>query len=70
MIEYIPPGNLTLKGAIWPALLEALARAIDTEEIVAKIKDCKNLPEKVAMWQSLKVMAFGKKKSSINQFTT
>jgi hypothetical protein len=53
-------GNLTLKGAILPAMLEALMNAIDTDEIVAKIKECQILTDKVAMWQTLKEMAFGK----------
>jgi len=53
-------GNLTLKGAIFPAMLEALMNAIDTDEIVAKIKECQILTDKVAMWQTLKEMAFSK----------
>ncbi len=53
-------GNLTLRGAIFPALLEALAEAIKTEEIVTKIKECQVLTEKVVMWNQLKEMAFGK----------
>ena len=53
-------GNLTLKGAILPALFEALANALDTEELVAQIKRCQILSEKVEMWQKLKEMAFGK----------
>ena len=53
-------GNLTLKGAILPALFEALANALDTEELVAQIKTCQILSEKVEMWQKLKEMAFSK----------
>jgi hypothetical protein len=41
-------------------MLEALMNAIDTDEIVAKIKECQILTDKVAMWQTLKEMAFGK----------
>ena len=49
-----------MKSAIMPALLEALSNAIDTDDVVAKIKECKNLAEKVQLWNQLKEMAFGK----------
>ena len=48
-----------MKSAIMPALLEALSNAIDTDDVVAKIKECKNLAEKVQLWNQLKEMAFG-----------
>ena len=50
---------MTLKSAIMPALLEALSNAIDTDDVVAKIKECKNLEDKVQLWNQLKEMGFG-----------